>query len=167
MKQRKRWGKNLLRVYIIMHVIVCYRSEDFQRCYVKLRATTSGKYCCTNKIGFSRDRMAVVDQELRWIQMFVLYEYNIQEILIVLTQLMEWVTFIKDIVFLHPNTLSPKNFKQIFWIHASFRVHGTKRLRVADASVMPHQISSSNLQGACYMIGEKTAASIIRDWNIN
>ncbi len=44
----------------------------------------------------------------------------------------------------------------------ALRVLGASRLRVADASVMPH-IVSGNIAAACVMIGEKAAEMIARD----
>ena len=42
------------------------------------------------------------------------------------------------------------------------RVHGTKRLRVVDASVMP-KLLGANINAACVMIGEKGATMILED----
>jgi choline dehydrogenase len=41
------------------------------------------------------------------------------------------------------------------------RVHGVKRLRVADASIMP-TITSGNTVAACFMIGEKASEMILK-----
>ncbi|KAL8660283.1 MAG: hypothetical protein Q9202_006694 [Teloschistes flavicans] len=43
------------------------------------------------------------------------------------------------------------------------RVHGVRRLRVVDASIMPLQISA-HLQATVYAIAEKGAAIILADW---
>ncbi|XP_039260724.2 L-sorbose 1-dehydrogenase-like [Styela clava] len=45
------------------------------------------------------------------------------------------------------------------------RVRYVESLRVADASVMPHE-TSSNTQAPCYMIGRKASEMIKEDWNI-
>nr|XP_039274507.1 L-sorbose 1-dehydrogenase-like isoform X2 [Styela clava] len=45
------------------------------------------------------------------------------------------------------------------------RVRYVESLRVADASVMPHE-TSSNTQAPCYMIGRKASEMIKQDWNI-
>ena len=47
----------------------------------------------------------------------------------------------------------------------AFRVHGVEGLRIADASVMP-EVPSAPIQAPCYMIGEKAADMIKKDWNI-
>ncbi|XP_014467194.1 PREDICTED: glucose dehydrogenase [FAD, quinone]-like [Dinoponera quadriceps] len=46
------------------------------------------------------------------------------------------------------------------------RVHGTRNLRVADASIMP-QVTSSNTAAPAMMIGERAAAFIKSDWGVN
>lgn len=43
------------------------------------------------------------------------------------------------------------------------KVYGVKGLRVADASVMPMQISA-HLQATVYAIAEKGAHMILEDW---
>ena len=45
------------------------------------------------------------------------------------------------------------------------RVHGTERLRVVDASVMP-KLLGANINAACVMIGEKGAAMILEDLDV-
>jgi choline dehydrogenase-like flavoprotein len=45
------------------------------------------------------------------------------------------------------------------------RVQGVKRLRVADASVMPNVISG-NTNAACIMIGEKAAEMLAREHGV-
>lgn len=46
-------------------------------------------------------------------------------------------------------------------VDTKLRVHGVKRLRVVDASVMP-KVVSGNTNAACIMIGEK-GAHLIRN----
>lgn len=46
------------------------------------------------------------------------------------------------------------------------RVHGVKRLRVADTSVIPFPLNA-HTNAPAYMIGEKTADIIKMDWNIH
>ncbi|CAB0020971.1 unnamed protein product [Nesidiocoris tenuis] len=46
-------------------------------------------------------------------------------------------------------------------VDPQLRVHGIQRLRVADASVMPH-IPSTNINAATAMIAEK-ASDLIKD----
>ncbi|XP_077965768.1 L-sorbose 1-dehydrogenase-like isoform X2 [Styela clava] len=48
-------------------------------------------------------------------------------------------------------------------VDPQLRVYGVDRLRIADASIMPHQISAAP-QATCYMIGEK-AADLIKESN--
>lgn len=48
-------------------------------------------------------------------------------------------------------------------VDKSLRVRGVSRLRVADASIMPN-VTSSNTQCPCYIIGEKVSALIISTW---
>ncbi len=47
-------------------------------------------------------------------------------------------------------------------VDARLRVHGVRRLRVADASVMP-TIASSNTNAPAIMIGEKASDLILAD----
>ena len=46
------------------------------------------------------------------------------------------------------------------------RVHGVKRLRVADASIMP-QIISGNTNATAVLIGEKCADMLLQDAGVN
>ncbi|KAK3695705.1 hypothetical protein B0T22DRAFT_418528 [Podospora appendiculata] len=48
-------------------------------------------------------------------------------------------------------------------VDARLRVYGVRGLRVADASVMPLQISA-HLQATVYAIAEKAAAMVLEDW---
>jgi choline dehydrogenase-like flavoprotein len=51
-----------------------------------------------------------------------------------------------------------------FWnVDARLRVHGMKRLRVVDNSVMPTPISG-HTNGPTMMIGKKAAGMIKKDW---
>ena len=47
-------------------------------------------------------------------------------------------------------------------VDSRLRVHGVRRLRVADASVMP-KLVGANTNAACVMIGEKAASMIMED----
>jgi choline dehydrogenase-like flavoprotein len=47
-------------------------------------------------------------------------------------------------------------------LDSSFRVHGTRRLRVADASVFP-RIPGFFIASAVYMVGEKAADVILKE----
>ena len=46
----------------------------------------------------------------------------------------------------------------------TLRVKGVKNLRVADASVLPHQ-TSGNTQSPVFMIGERASDFILQSWN--
>ncbi|KAL8685440.1 MAG: hypothetical protein Q9218_007759 [Villophora microphyllina] len=50
-----------------------------------------------------------------------------------------------------------------FVVNSRLRVHGTRNLRVIDASIMPLQISA-HLQATVYAIGEKGASLVLEDW---
>jgi choline dehydrogenase-like flavoprotein len=52
--------------------------------------------------------------------------------------------------------------EQMGVLDSSFRVHGTKGLRVVDASVFP-RIPGFFIVSAVYMIGEKAADVILKD----
>ena len=45
------------------------------------------------------------------------------------------------------------------------RVYGVKKLRVADASIMPH-VTSGNTMAPCVVIGEKAAEAIRASYNL-
>ena len=45
------------------------------------------------------------------------------------------------------------------------RVYGVKKLRVADASIMPH-VTSGNTMAPCVVIGEKAAEAIRANYNL-
>lgn len=49
-------------------------------------------------------------------------------------------------------------------LDARLRVKGVQRLRIADASVFPGNISG-NIMSTVYMVGEKAADLIKEDWN--
>lgn len=49
-------------------------------------------------------------------------------------------------------------------VDAQLKVHGTKKLRVMDASVIP-VIPDCRIQNAVYMVGEKVGSSAIVPWN--
>ena len=50
-------------------------------------------------------------------------------------------------------------------VDSELRVHGIRRLRVVDASIMPN-IVSGHPNAAIFMIGEKAADLIKKSWSI-
>lgn len=64
-----------------------------------------------------------------------------------------------------PSTNAPINthIDNGFVVNGRLQVYGVRGLRVADASVMPLQISA-HLQSTVYAIGEKGATMILEDW---
>ena len=53
--------------------------------------------------------------------------------------------------------------KDGYVIDGRLKVHGVRALRVADASIMPLQVSA-HIQSTVYAIGEKAASMILEDW---
>jgi len=49
-------------------------------------------------------------------------------------------------------------------VDARLRVHGIQRLRVVDASIMPH-VPAAHTNAPTVMIAEKAADMIKQDWN--
>ena len=56
--------------------------------------------------------------------------------------------------------MGPKGQNSV--VDSRLRVHGVRRLRVADASVMP-KLVGANTNAACVMIGEKAASMILEE----
>ena len=56
--------------------------------------------------------------------------------------------------------MGPKGQNSV--VDSRLRVHSVRRLRVADASVMP-KLVGANTNAACVMIGEKAASMILED----
>jgi choline dehydrogenase len=47
-------------------------------------------------------------------------------------------------------------------VDGSLKVHGVERLRIADASVLPH-VTTGNTMAPCVIIGERAAESLQKD----
>jgi choline dehydrogenase len=62
----------------------------------------------------------------------------------------------------HPAGTCKMGKDKLAVVDARLKVHGLKKLRVADASVMP-AVTSGNTVATCFMIGEKAAAMIRED----
>lgn len=77
----------------------------------------------------------------------------------------DWTTFVRDttITDWHPiGTCAMLPFEDGGVVDARLRVYGVRGLRVIDASVLPHHISS-HLQATVYAVAEKGAALIKED----
>lgn len=47
-------------------------------------------------------------------------------------------------------------------VDGNLKVHGVERLRIADASVLPH-VTTGNTMAPCVIIGERAAESLQKD----
>uniref|UniRef100_F6PSH2 Choline dehydrogenase, mitochondrial n=1 Tax=Ciona intestinalis TaxID=7719 RepID=F6PSH2_CIOIN len=65
----------------------------------------------------------------------------------------------------HPCCTAKIGHDKMAVVDANLKVYGVKHLRVADASVFPHHISSPP-QATCYMIGEKVSDHIQKEWHL-
>ena len=54
----------------------------------------------------------------------------------------------------HPSCSCRMGYDKLAVVDPQLRVHGTNRLSIVDASIMP-EITNCNINAACLMIGEK------------
>lgn len=80
-----------------------------------------------------------------------------------------WGCYVRHMTTIAPqmggtNRMGPENDSEAV-VDPQLRVRGLKNLRVADTSVLPTTLSG-HLQAVSYMIGEKLAATLKRDWRV-